>query len=424
MEQHEQNQQEAYLPHEVVEIYRQPGPREIVLTYTRSLPDAWTETTPAMPPVRRRGRRGLWIFLACFAVVVLLTAVSSLWQGIGWIEKTPSDEKMTDPFAEVLIPTAPIGQGMVLSVLQEHGEALPPQEIYRQANPSVVTIVTRLEGDQGALGTGVIFSEDGYILTNYHVLAGGTECMVVLHTGERYEAKYVAGDTQIDLAVLKVDATDLPAAEFGDSDLLTVGDPAYAIGNPLNYELLGTMTDGIISAVDRQMSVDGRVMTLLQTNAALNNGNSGGPLINQYGQVVGINVIKMSSADNAVEGLGFAIPSSTLDRAVNDLLTYGELQPEPVLGVTVISVAEEVEEGVWGLLVEFVTDGGAADLAGVQKGDVVLTADGEQMLSSQDLLRVRRHHYVGDELPMTLWRDGEIVEVVLALKDAVEDIPD
>ena len=131
----------------------------------------------------------------------------------------------------------------------------------------------------------------------------------------------MAGDPVNDLAVLKVDARDLPAAEFGDSEDLEVGDTVYAIGNPLGYELWGTMTDGIVSAVDRNVTVDGRTMTLIQTNAALNSGNSGGPLINEYGQVVGLNVIKMSSSYFSIEGLGFAIPSATMDRVVDDLLT-------------------------------------------------------------------------------------------------------
>jgi len=140
------------------------------------------------------------------------------------------------------------------------------------------------------------------------------------------------GDEKNDLAVLKVDGTDLPAAQFGDSDLLVVGDPVYAIGNPLGVELRGTLTDGIVSAINRDVQVDGRTMTLIQTNAALNSGNSGGPLINQYGQVVGINVIKMSSRYSNVEGLGFAIPSASIQRIVNDLLTYGEVKPDAGAG--------------------------------------------------------------------------------------------
>ena len=271
-----------------------------------------------------------------------------------------------------------------------------------------------------SVGTGVIFSEDGYILTNYHVLDGGSGCMVMLDTGYTLDAAYVAGDIANDLAVLKVDMTGFPAAEFGDSDLLSVGDPVYAIGNPLGVELRGTLTNGIVSAINRDVWVDDRYMTLIQTNAALNSGNSGGPLINEYGQVVGINVIKMTSRYSSVEGLGFAIPSASVERIANDLLTYGECQPEPLLGISVITVAEEVEPGVRGLLVDEVTPGGVGDTAGIQKGDYLLSADGEELLTSTDLLRVRRHHYLGETMEIVLWRDGLRLNVTLYLNQSVD----
>lgn len=261
----------------------------------------------------------------------------------------------------------------------------------------------------------MIFREDGYILTNYHVLEGGQDCTVALSNNRSYEAQYVAGDAKNDLAVIKVDLQGLPAAEFGNSDLLTVGDPVYAIGNPLGTELRGTLTDGIVSAINRNVQVEGRTMTLIQTNAALNSGNSGGPLINVYGQVVGINTIKMSSAYSNIEGLGFAIPSSSVEYLVNDLLTYGKVRPEPVLGVSVSMLGIEVEEGVWGIQVLGVTPGSAADLAGVQIDDFIVSAGGSEISSSQDLMRVRQKYHVGEELPLTLWRDGEYWETSLTL---------
>lgn len=284
-------------------------------------------------------------------------------------------------------------------------------------NPSVVVVLTDLGDGSASVGTGVLFTRDGYLLTNYHVVEGGQECTVALDSGRGYEAKYVAGDADSDLAVLKVDGQDLPAAVFGDSDLLTVGDKVYAIGNPLGVELRGTLTDGIVSAIERDVEVEGRTMTLLQTNAALNSGNSGGPLINEYGQVVGINTIKMTSRYSSVEGLGFAIPTAYMERIVNDLLTFGSLQPEPALGVVVIQVGEQVAPDVWGIEVRSVTQNSPADKAGVRVGDYVLSAGGQPVSSSQDLLRVRRQHHLGDELPMTLWRDGEIVEVTLSLME-------
>jgi serine protease Do len=214
---------------------------------------------------------------------------------------------------------------------------------------------------------------------------------------------------------------ELPAAELGNSDALTVGDKVYAIGNPLGVELRGTFTDGIVSAINRNVWVDGRTMTLVQTNAALNSGNSGGPLINSFGQVVGINTIKMDSSLTNVEGLGFAIPTSSVVSIVNELLTYGELRPEPRLGITVSQAGETLPDGTVGILVQSVTPESAGDLAGVREGDYIVAADGDAVTSSADLLRVRRRFRVGDTMDLTLWRDGETLTVTLELLDAVED---
>lgn len=406
-------------PEEVVEIYRQGCMGEVVEAYTRPLPPGMM---PPPPPERpRRSRRGLWIFLGCCGLVAVLTAVAVLWPG----QEERQDkfqyyfEEETDQAPqEISIPGYPYGQGAVLEVETEHGEALTAQEIYRQVNPSVVTVMAQLGEQEASVGTGVIFSADGYILTNYHVLEGGSACTVYLYNDHAYEAFYVAGDADSDLAVLKVDQTGLPVAQFGDSELLTVGDTVYAIGNPLGYELRGTLTDGIVSAINRDVWVDGRTMNLIQTNAALNSGNSGGPLINVYGQVVGINTVKMSSSYSNVEGLGFAIPSATIKRLVNDLLTCGEILPEPVLGITVLSLGTRLGEDLWGVEVQSVTPDSAADLAGVQEGDYVVSAGGIDVSSSADLLRARRQYHVGDTMPMTIWRDGTLMDVTLVLNEA------
>ena len=412
---------------EIVEVYRQPEPREVVEVYSRPLPGI--ESPGPEPSAKRKSRKGLWIFLACLAVIVLLAVVGRFLvdrfapPAQNYFEWDPGEKWETEPAGDITIPTVPAGQGGQLRLTRDHGTVLTAQQVYQQVNPSVVTVMANL-GESMSVGTGVIFSEDGYIVTNYHVLEGGSECYISLDTGGMFEARYVGGDAANDLAVLKIDGMDLPTAEFGDSDLLTVGDKVYAIGNPLGVELRGTLTDGIVSAINRDVWVDNRTMTLIQTNAALNSGNSGGPLINEYGQVVGINVIKMTSRYSNVEGLGFAIPTASMERIVNDLLTYGEIKPEPLLGVTVMRTAEEAAEGVWGLRVDSVTTGGAGDLAGIQKDDFLLTAAGEALTTSQDLLRVRRHFYVGETLEVTLWRGGEILEVTLDLKDAVEQEPD
>ena len=391
------------------------------------------DDTPKTPPSRkarraRRRPRNHWFmgFLCGVLLAGILAFAGRMWEQrhtatvndrFYWNFPEPRNETTRENL-EIQIPTWPIGEGPAFTLLREHGETQSAQDVYRNVNPSVVTVIVGLDEGTAAVGTGVIFSPDGYFVTNYHVVQGGTECRAMLDSGHSYEALYVAGDEQNDLAVLKMDCSDpLPAAIFGDSELLTVGDDVYAIGNPLGIEFRGTLTNGIISAIDRDVLVDGRTMNLIQTNAALNSGNSGGPLINQYGQVVGINVVKMSSRRSTVEGLGFAIPSATMERLVNDLLTYGESQPEPMIGVSVDSFGTEVAPDLWGIGVLKVEPDSPAERAGVQVGDYVIAADSETVSSSRDLLRVRRRYHVGDDMPLTLWRDGERVEVVISFTE-------
>ena len=436
MDERDEIRREDRHPLEVVETYRRSAPQHLpgekILTYRRPLPGAAASPSAPPPPPKedpirlKRRKRGLIIFLACFGVVAVLAGASWLLEDWGDPARDDSFEQYYDELpaaegsGEITIPTWPVGQNVSLTIRREHGETLSAQDLYRRVNPSVVMVLAQVE-EGASVGTGVIFSADGYLLTNYHVLEGGSDCLVIRDNGTQYAAKYVAGDPDHDLAVLKVDAEGLPAAEFGDSDTLTVGDPVYAIGNPLGVELPGTLTDGIVSAIDRDVLVDGRTMTLIQTNAALNSGNSGGPLINQYGQVVGINVIKMTSEYSNVEGLGFAIPSASAQRIVNDLLTWGEVKPEPRLGVVVLREGVQLENGSWGLVVQEVDPGSAAEAAGVQAGDYILSAGGEDLRTSQDLMRVRRRTYAGDQLPLILWRDGREIQVVLDLEETVED---
>jgi len=415
------------LPGEVVEVYRQREFREVVEVYARPLPGVAApkkETPVETLPPPKRSKKGLWIFLGCLSLIAVLSVAGWFlsryaFPGAGRYAPGFGEETRSE---EITIPTFPTGQGGKLTIIRDQGEPVTIQEVYRQVNPAVVTVMARVDNGY-SVGTGVIFTADGYVLTNHHVLAGGSECLVTLDEGYQYEAMYVAGDAGHDLAVLKVQETGLPAAAFGDSDLLTVGDPVYAIGNPLGVELRGTLTDGIVSAINRDVLVEGRTMTLIQTNAALNTGNSGGPLINQYGQVVGINVVKMTTrqdSDATVEGLGFAIPTSTLNRIVNDLLTYGEVQPEPLLGISVYNTATRLEGDLWGAGIESVVPGGAGEKAGIREGDYIIAIGEIQVLTSQDVLRARRQYYVGDEMTMTLWRDGEIFDVTLQLEQAVE----
>lgn len=199
-----------------------------------------------------------------------------------------------------------------------------------------------------------------------------------------------------------------------------VGDKVYAIGNPLGVELRGTLTDGIVSAINRDVQVDGRTMTLVQTNAALNSGNSGGPLINACGQVVGINTIKMSSDYSNVEGLGFAIPSASIRRLVNDLLTYGEVRPEPSFGVTVLQTAPGWRTTSGACRCWRSRPAPPQTWRASGRGTSSSPPGGRPVETSQELLRIRRQLYVGDQVTMEIWRDGERMEVTLTLNDPVE----
>ena len=374
---------------------------------------------------RQSRHRGTWVFLALLIAAVLI-ALGTRWLGryaqqrdpFIWNFQTPEERGQA---TDISIPTWPTGQGASFQLTEEHGDVLTAREVYKTVNPSVVTVMVNLNDVSASLGTGVIFSPEGYMVTNYHVIEGGRDCVAILHNGARLNALYVAGDADNDLAVLKLEnegGDPLPTAVFGDSNRLMEGDTVYAIGNPLGMELRGTLTNGIVSSASRDIEVDGRTMNLIQTNAALNSGNSGGPLINEYGQVVGINVVKMSSNKSTVEGLGFAIPSAVMERLINDLLTYGTSQPLPSLGIMVEQTATDAAEGVQGLRVDAVDPDSPAEKAGILAEDILLSADGRELESSRDLLRVRNRHYPGEEMTVLLWRNGERLEVTLELAAA------
>lgn len=428
-------------PNEVtLEYVAEPKPYVAYYVQDRPLPGRKPETAAQEPPAktRRKGHRGLKIFLICLAAVLVLAGglYAAWWFGLlpdrfyggdhGDYYDNPDYYYYygeLDESAEPELPVVSADDGVRLVYADGHGDALTIQEIYRRVNPSTVTVVTELP--RGAsVGTGVILTEDGYIITNAHVIAGGTSCYVALADGSIFDAALVGYDAEQDLAVIKAQDTDsraaqgLPAAEFGDSDALSVGDPVYAIGNPLGVELRGTLTDGIVSAINRDVDVDGVTMTLIQTNAALNNGNSGGPLINVYGQVVGINTMKMgSSSTTSVEGLGFAIPIASTAYMINDLIAYGEVHGEVMIGISVQPVPVTAENGESALLVMDVTPGGPGDEAGIQKGDLIVAADGEALTKSTDLLRVRRRHEAGETLKLLVERDGKRFTADVVLRE-------
>ena len=277
------------------------------------------------------------------------------------------------------------------------------------------------------VGTGIIMREDGYIVTNAHVIydseygCGKAASVEIRMSDEEttYAAEIVAYDIETDLAVLKVDQTGLVAAEFGDSDACQVGDTVVAIGNPLGLELQNTVTCGIISALNRKVTINDKTMTLIQTDTAINNGNSGGPLINRYGQVIGINVMKMGMdrwSTASVEGLGFAIPIASSAYIVNDILRCGEVQGEPVLGISVDRTPAHLPDGQQAARVYTVDLNGPGDKAGLEVDDLIYEADGVRVETSNDLLRVRHRHAAGEEMILKVCRGGEYLTVSVTLE--------
>ena len=305
----------------------------------------------------------------------------------------------------------------VANVPQEGGLSL--QEIYQKNIGAVVSIsCTLTEGS--ASGTGVIFSDEGYIVTNSHVVEGARHITILLSDGREMPAALVGSDSVSDLAVLYIDAKHLTAAEFGDAKSLRVGDAVVAIGDPLGIEFRGTMTDGIVSAINREVSVSGRPMTLIQTNAALNSGNSGVPLINCYGQVIGINTMKIGTfVDSAgVEGLGFAIPSTTVKEIVDQLIRQGYVSGRPLLGIEcneVTSYYQQFYNLPAGIRVVTVNDGGPADAAGLITGDIILSLNGTRVTTLDSLNGVLYAHKVGDTVQLAVYRGGKQLTLTLTL---------
>lgn len=264
--------------------------------------------------------------------------------------------------------------------------------------------------EQGS-GSGIIISTDGYIVTNHHVIDGASEISVILNTGDECVAKLVGADSKSDLAVLKIEKSGLPAATLGNSDELQVGELAVAIGNPLGQELAGSVTAGVISALNRKMTVDNKDYNLVQTDAAINPGNSGGALVNKYGEVIGINTIKLSSTE--VEGIGFAIAITEAKPIIDDLMSNGYVSGRPLVGIS-------VSENRNGLTVEQIVEGSGAEAAGMQIGDLIVKADGKTVKTSKELNEIRDKKSPNDVLKLTVIRNGELMDIDVKLG---EDVP-
>lgn len=306
--------------------------------------------------------------------------------------------------------------------------AMTTQQIAESAGNSVVEIKTETVTNNNRLqqavsegaGSGVIVTGDGYVVTNNHVIDGASKITVILKSGESHQATLVGTDSSSDVALLKIEASNLQPAVMGDSSKLSVGETVVAIGNPLG-ELGGTVTDGIISALNREITIDGDTMNLLQTNAAINPGNSGGGLFNEYGELVGI--VDAKSTGTGVEGLGFAIPINDVKTVVESLSQNGYVKGRPSLGVSLVDVdsaetAMQYRVSETGVYVAQITDNSGAASAGLQSGDKIVSVDGTAVSSAADVKTVIKSHSVGDQVKIEVKRNGGTQTLTATLGEA------
>lgn len=396
-------------------------------------------TSPESERKKKKPGKASWRIGGAILLVVLLIAASSLiFSGSNQRTEAPyiSGDGMPDDWndyldnyyqvteskdAEIKLPRAELVPDFKVAISSNRGKELSLQELYDQCSKSIVAIKGYQDGVDGYYwGSGIILSEDGLILTNTHVIENCDTASVTLFDNSSYDAALVGADSTSDIAVLRIEATDLTPASFGDSAELAIGDQVAAIGNPLGETFRMTLTDGIISAIDRGISYNGHSMTLLQTNTAINEGNSGGALFNMYGQVIGVTNMKMMSSYSSIEGIGFAIPSSTIAAVADSLMQYGEVRGRTAIGITVGAIPENVTSHYdlpTGLYVSAVEEKSDAAAKGIQQGDIITAVNGNPASATSDILTVKNTLSVGDTITFTIWRDGETFDVDVILVD-------
>jgi len=309
--------------------------------------------------------------------------------------------------------------------------------IAKKAGPSIVGIRMTVSssrqnyfgssGNQTAEGSGIIFKKDGYIMTNYHVVSNadpksGTSNRTVLEVflpdGRNARATFVGGDSKTDLAVIKIDLNNLPVAELGDSSNLEVGELAVAIGNPLGMEFAGSVTVGVISALNRTVEMEDKTLNLIQTDAAINSGNSGGALLNSQGQVIGINSVKISAS--GVEGLGFAIPINDAKPVIDQLWMYGYVKGRPFIGISGSEISDIIAKSYnlpKGIYITDVTTGSAAEKAGIKAEDILVSLDNKTVETLSDLDEIKGAHKAGDTVNVTIVRGSNKINLKITFDE-------
>ena len=400
------------------------------------------QTQPPQKPKKekkpRSERKPVWKSILAAVLAIALVAGGCLIAGYCvneyWEERTEAMEKQMISRIEALqaqIDSSVPSSGAAIP-LPADGSTLTPSQLYASCVDSVVSISSTIQttsfygSSEGASsGSGFILTEDGYVVTNYHVVEGATAVDVILHDDTEYPAEVVGYDATNDIAVLKVEAENLPAVTLGSSGALAIGDMVAAIGNPLG-ELASTQTIGYVSGINREVTTDNTIISMIQTDAVINPGNSGGPLFNMYGQVIGITTAKYSGTTGSgasIEGIGFAIPIDDVVPIINDLIDYGYVTGA-YMGVTVISTDEE-SAAMYGLptgsRIEEVVKGGAADRAGLQPKDIIIDLGGNTVTNNTDLTRALRKFKAGDSTTVTVLRNGRELTLEITLDEKPQE---
>ncbi len=396
-----------------------------------------TNTQPSAPenqPKHRFGLRKAVSAVLALALVVgscglTYAAVNNKWED-KMQEATASISSMQQQLGALGNSGSVSATNVTYAVSPEGAQT--PRMVYENNAKSVVAVSSTIRStvygqtrEGTSSGSGFIISDDGYVVTNHHVVEGATDVTVTLSTGDEYTAKVIGSDSLNDVALLKVEATGLPAVKLGSSDKLAIGDMVCAIGNPLG-SLTATLTVGYVSGKDRQVTTDNSTINMIQTDAAINSGNSGGPLFNMYGEVVGITSAKYSgttSSGASIEGISFAIPIDDVMSIIDDLQEYGYVTGA-YLGVTVTdtdAAAAKLYGMPTGAYVNSVEDGGAADRAGVQPKDIIIGLGDTDISNRTELTRVLRRFKAGDTTTITVIRSGERMTMDITLDEKPRD---
>ena len=401
--------------------------------YTYQNPTPYTTMQYTAPlPKQKKNKDWLLITLIVIALVAVAGIIAAAIYGSVFISDEDTDDYVqqqstpqTDTSQDTAADNNSSDEKFELDIqTEQNGTELTIPQINRKVKDSVVGIIVSSSDGLGLLqdsGSGIIISEDGYIVTNSHVVKGAMSIKVVFSDSSETGASLVGTDSRSDLAVIKVDKDGLSPAQFGDSDALEVGEAVVAIGNPYGLELAGTVTSGIISALGRQIMVENVSMTLIQTDASINPGNSGGPLVNRFGQVIGITSSKLIADE--YEGIGFAIPINGAKDIISELINHGYVKDRPLIGINGAEIDDDyarIYSLPEGIMVSYVDPECDAYQKGLRRGDVITEYDGQPVTSMAQLQELKEDNKAGDSVLITYYRNTKYTTIDIVLSEATD----